>query len=104
LHIHYDKNNDPIYTEIKSYPLKDASGNTVSAIEIINNITEKMKLEEQLRHSQKMEAIGQLAGGIAHDFNNILTAVTGYGSLMKAKMGRDDPLKSHDHRRSRWLA
>ncbi len=95
LHIHYDKNNDPIYTEIKSYPLKDASGNTVSAIEIVNNITERKKLEEQLRHSQKMEAIGQLAGGIAHDFNNILTAVTGYGSLMKAKMNEDDPLRNY---------
>jgi PAS domain S-box-containing protein len=95
LHVHYDKNKDPIYTEIKSYPLKDAHGNTVSAIEIINNVTEKKKLEAQLRHSQKMEAIGQLAGGIAHDFNNILTAVTGYGSLMKAKMGKDDPLKNY---------
>ncbi len=95
LHVHYDKNNDPIYTEIKSYPLKDSSGNTGSAIEIVNNITERKKLEEQLRHSQKMEAIGQLAGGIAHDFNNILTAVTGYGSLMKAKMREDDPLRSY---------
>ncbi len=95
LHIHYDKNNDPIYTEIKSYPLKDATGNTVSAIEIVNNITERKKLEEQLHHSQRMEAIGQLAGGIAHDFNNILTAVTGYGSLMKAKMAKDDPLRSY---------
>ncbi len=81
--------------EIKSYPLKDAWGNTVSAIEIINNITEKKKLEEQLRHSQKMEAVGQLAGGIAHDFNNILTAIIGYGSLMKMKMDEDDPMRFH---------
>jgi PAS domain S-box-containing protein len=95
LHVHYDKNKNPIYTEIKSYPLKDAQGNIVSAIEIINNVTDKKKLEAQLRHSQKMEAIGQLAGGIAHDFNNILTAVTGYGSLMKAKMGKDDPLRNY---------
>ena len=42
---------------------------------------EKKKLEEQLRHSQKMQAIGTLAGGLAHDFNNILTAVIGYGEL-----------------------
>ncbi len=95
LHVHYDKNKDPIYMEVKSYPLKDAQGNTVSAIEIINDVTEKKRLEEQLRHSQKMEAIGQLAGGIAHDFNNILTAVTGYGSLMKAKMSSDDPLRNY---------
>ncbi|MGE5173674.1 MAG: PAS domain S-box protein [Betaproteobacteria bacterium] len=93
LHIHFDKDEDRVYTEIKSYPLKDASGNIVSAIETINNTTEKKMLEDQLRHAQKMEAVGQLAGGIAHDFNNILTAITGYGSIIKAKMGEDDPLK-----------
>ncbi len=94
LHIHTDKEKNPIYVETKSYPLKDASGNTVSAIEIINNTTEKKKLEEQLRHAQKMEAVGQLAGGIAHDFNNILTAITGYGSLMMRKMGEGDPSRN----------
>jgi signal transduction histidine kinase/CheY-like chemotaxis protein len=95
MHIHHDDENNPSYVEIKSYPLKDSWGNTISAIEIINNITEKKKLEDQLRHSQKMEAVGQLAGGIAHDFNNILTAIIGYGSLMKMKMEEDDPLRFH---------
>jgi two-component system cell cycle sensor histidine kinase/response regulator CckA len=94
LHVHHDSDKNPVYVETKSYPLKDALGNTVSAIEIINNTTEKKKLEEQLRHAQKMEAVGQLAGGIAHDFNNILTAITGYGSLMMRKMGEDDPSKN----------
>jgi two-component system cell cycle sensor histidine kinase/response regulator CckA len=42
-----------------------------------------------------MEAVGQLAGGIAHDFSNILTAIIGYGSLMKMKMEEDDPLRFH---------
>ena len=95
LHIHHDREKNPIYVETKSYPLKDASGYTISAIEIINNTTEKKKLEEQLRHSQKMEAVGQLAGGVAHDFNNILTAIIGYGSLMKMKMGYDDPSRNY---------
>ncbi len=93
LHVHQDDENNPSYVEVKSYPLKDGWGNTVSAIEIINNVTEKKKLEEQLRHAQKMEAVGQLAGGIAHDFNNILTAIIGYGSLMKMKMDEGDPMR-----------
>ncbi len=95
LHIHQDKEKSPIYVETKSYPLKDPSGQTISAIEIVNNTTEKKKLEDQLRHAQKMEAVGQLAGGIAHDFNNILTAIIGYGSLMKMKMVDDDPLRRY---------
>jgi PAS domain S-box-containing protein len=94
LHVHHDREKNPVYVETKSYPFKDPSGNTVSAIEIVNNTTEKKKLEDQLRHAQKMEAVGQLAGGIAHDFNNILTAITGYGSLMMRKMADDDPSRN----------
>jgi PAS domain S-box-containing protein len=59
---------------------------------------EKEKLKSQLLQAQKMEAVGQLAGGIAHDFNNILTAIMGYGHILKIKMKEDDPLRSYpDH-------
>ncbi|HUK99922.1 MAG TPA: ATP-binding protein, partial [Nitrospirota bacterium] len=98
LHTHHDAVRGHVYVETKAYPLYDGSGNIVSAIETISDTTEKKALEGQLRQAQKMEAIGTLAGGIAHDFNNILSAIIGYGSLLKMKMKSDDPLRLNvDH-------
>jgi two-component system cell cycle sensor histidine kinase/response regulator CckA len=68
------------------------AGNRDIILENFQDITDRKHLEEQLRHSQKMEAIGQLAGGVAHDFNNILTAIIGYGSLLQMKIGKDESL------------
>jgi len=59
------------------------------------DITDRKKLEEQVMHSQKLESVGTLAGGIAHDFNNILTAITGYGHLLKMKAKEGDPTKAY---------
>ena len=72
-------------------PVKGEDGRTVSYVAVKRDATETVELEERLRHAQKMQAVGRLAGGVAHDFNNILTTVTGYGDLLMAGLGEQDP-------------
>jgi len=74
-------------------PRFDQAGELVAYDGLVTNITDLKYLEVQLRQAQKMEAIGQLAGGVAHDFNNILTAIIGYGNLLKMKIHEGDPLR-----------
>jgi PAS domain S-box-containing protein len=83
------KKNREILTMLLSAEIIDM-GHEPSFIAVALDITDRKKLEAQLLHAQKMEAVGQLAGGVAHDFNNILTAVINNCYLLKKSIGEDN--------------
>jgi signal transduction histidine kinase/CheY-like chemotaxis protein len=92
--------------EMHAYPVFDDAGNVIMAVEHVRDITERKKLEEELRKAHKLESLGVLAGGIAHDFNNLLTGILGNISL--AKIMTDPNLKSFkrldDAEKALWRA
>ncbi len=76
-------------------PYRDATGNIIGLIGITRDITQYKGIEERLRQSQKMEAIGTLAGGVAHDFNNILMVIGGYSSVLADALSGNAKLHGH---------
>ena len=71
---------------------EDSGGDVLEII--AEDVTARKLLEEQLRHAQKMEALGQLAGSVAHDFNNLLGVIIGYSELLSADLGSEGPVRS----------
>ena len=84
-----------VWTILTLSLVHSAQGVPSYLIGVIEDITERQKLEEQLHQSQKMESIGALAGGIAHDFNNILTVIIGNAALMQMHVNRDHPMMTN---------
>jgi len=76
-------------------PIVDSEGHKLGAVAAMIDITERKGLEQQFRHSQKMEAVGRLAGGVAHDFNNLLTIITGYGQMIQRNLEPGSPMRPH---------
>ncbi len=81
--IRVTKDKRRLNVSISVSPIYDADGEIVGASTIARNITAQKKIEDQLRQSQKMEAVGRLAGGVAHDFNNLLGIVTACSELLR---------------------
>jgi PAS domain S-box-containing protein len=99
---HVRKDGAKLFAEISVSLIRDSEGKPIGFRGISHDITErkqaeeeKLFLQEQLRQSQKMEAIGQLAGGVAHDFNNLLTVIKGYSQLSILDLKENDPLRSN---------
>ncbi len=85
------KDGKDIHIALTISPIEDGAGTIIGFSKIARDITEKKALEAQLRQSQKMEGVGQLAGGIAHDFNNLLTVINSYSAMVLGDLDFSNP-------------
>lgn len=81
------------HVEDHAFPIRDDEGRIVRVIGSMADISDRLDMEEQLRQSQKLEAVGQLTGGIAHDFNNLLTIIMGNTEMLQDSLEQDSPLR-----------
>ncbi|MBN1992216.1 MAG: PAS domain S-box protein [Anaerolineae bacterium] len=77
--------------EVTITPVRNESGEIVNYVSVQRDVSRELELEEQVRRSQRMEAVGQLTAGIAHDFNNLLTAINGFAELLQYRLPVDSP-------------
>jgi PAS domain S-box-containing protein len=87
------RDGEPLDLELVVSPVHDAQGQVVSFVTAARDVTEERRLLEQLRHSQRLEAVGNLAGGVAHDFNNLLSVINGYAATARDDLPEDHPVR-----------
>ena len=88
---HKDGHEFPVEVSLSYVETEDG----IFAIAFVTDISQRKRLEGQLLHSQKMEAVGRLAGGVAHDFNNMLTIISGYNRMLLDGLSPADPLRAY---------
>ena len=88
------KDGTQIDVVLTANPITDREGEVIGVAAVYHDITERKLLEEQLMHSQKMEALGGLAGGIAHDFNNLLAVILNYGEFIQQDLPESHPARA----------
>ena len=79
--------------ETTAVPFRDAKGDVVGHLSVSRDVSQRLRLEEKLRQSQKLEALGRLAGGVAHDFNNVLTVIANYASFINDGLSHNDQFR-----------
>ncbi len=91
----FRKDGKRVWLSTNARAVRDSHGSVIYYEGTVEDITQRKRLEEQLRLVHKMEAVGQLAGGIAHDFNNLLGVILGHGELLLEKLDETSPLRNH---------
>jgi two-component system cell cycle sensor histidine kinase/response regulator CckA len=81
------------WLDTDAIPFRDSDGSITAILAVTRDTTERVHREGKARYDQKMEAISTLTSGVAHDFNNILTAIVGFGNVLKMKLSESDPLR-----------